>query len=382
MRPASELEQRRLGETFARLCAVPSPSGSERAVADLVIAELESLGLDVSEDDCGPRLGGECGNLFTRVGPGDAPQVLFCAHLDTVGDSSPVDPVFRDGGWESSGDTILGADNKAAVAVMLETARRVAVEGAPVGMELCFTVREEQALLGASELDVGRFNAEIGYVFDHATAIGGIVAASPTYVQWMARLSGRAAHAGISPEEGRNAIVAAARAVARVPSGRVDAATTANVATISGGMASRGTNIVAPDCAVTGEVRSLNEGEAEKLGDEVVKAFQDAANEPDCSCDVDVTLERSFEGFRVEPDEPGVLIAQDALESCGHVPSLFETGGGSDANALRSAGLGVVNLANGTERPHMPDERVSKEALDSMLDVSFALLDSAGRAMA
>ena len=376
MRPASELEQRRLGETFVRLCKVASPSGSEQGVAAVVRSELESLGIEVQEDDSAQRLGGDCGNLFARVGPADAPQLLLCAHMDTVGDSSPVEPVFRDGGWESSDDAILGADNKAAVAVILEVARRVSVEGAPVGVELCFTVREEQALLGAYEVDVNRFDASV--VSDHATPIGEIIGASPTYVQWKAVLAGRAAHAGISPEDGRNAIVAAARAVAAIPSGRIDPNTTANVAAIAGGTATHGTNIVAPDCIVTGEARSLDQGVAEQLGDDVVKAFHDAANEPDCSCDVDVTLERSFAGFRLDPEEAGLRIARKALTASGHEPVVIDSGGGSDANAFRTAGLKVVNLANGTERPHMPDERVSAQALHEMLDVSFGLLAAAG----
>ena len=264
------------------------------------------------------------------------------------------------------------------MAVIVELARRVAIEGAPVGVELCFTVREEQALRGAYEIDTGRFKAGVGYVFDHATPIGEVIAASPTYVQWEAVLEGRAAHAGISPEEGRNAIVAAARSVSRIPSGRIDDATTANVASITGGAATHGTNIVAPDCRVTGEARSLEEGVAERLADEVVEAFHDAANEPDCACDVDVTLERSFEGYRIEPGEPGAKIAVTALEACGHEARLVDSGGGSDANAFRSAGLAVTNLANGTERPHMPDERVSAEALEQMLDVVIALTDGAG----
>lgn len=378
MRPASELEQRRLGETFVRLCEVASPSGSEQGVARLIRDELESLGIEVSEDDSAQRLGGDSGNLFARVGPSDAPQLLFCAHMDTVGDSSPVEPVFSEGGWESSDGAILGADNKAAVAVILELARRVSVEGSPVGIELCFTVREEQALLGAYEVDTDRFVADTGFVFDHATPIGEIIGASPTYVQWKAVLAGRAAHAGISPEDGRNAIVAAARAVAAIPVGRIDSNTTANVAAIAGGTATHGTNIVAPDCVVTGEARSLEEGRAEQLGDNVVEAFHDAANEPDCSCDVDVTLERSFEGYRLDPEEAGMRIARRALAATGHEPVVIDSGGGSDANALRAKGMKVVNLANGTERPHMPDERVSAQALNEMLDVSLGLLEAAG----
>lgn len=377
MRPASELEQRRLGETFARLCEISSPSGHEGEVAALLTSELGAMGIDVQEDDSASQLGGDCGNLFARVGPEDVPQLMMCAHMDTVGDSSPVTPVFRDGGWESEGEAILGADNKAAVAVLVELARRISIEGAPVGLELCFTVREEQALKGAGEVDVGRFSASTGYVFDHATPIGQIIGASPTYVQWEAVLEGRAAHAGISPEDGRNAIVAGARAVSRIPCGRIDDQTTANVASFLGGTATHGTNIVAPDCRVTGEARSLVDGVAERLADEVVATFHDAANDPDCSCDVDVSLERSFLGYRLEEDEPGVRIARAALAACGHEPVLVDSGGGSDANAFRRSGMAVVNVANGTERPHMPDERVSAEALEGMLDVALALVGEA-----
>ena len=373
------MEQRRLGELFGRLCAVPSPSGSERGVADLVVAELEGMGVAVEEDGAGDAMDGDCGNLYARVGPEEGAQLMMCAHMDTVGDSSPVEPVFRDGAWESSTGSILGADNKAALAVMLELARRISIEGAPVGLELCLTVREEQALRGAKEVDVSRFRSPVGFVFDHATPIGEIIGASPTYVQWQADVTGRAAHAGISPEKGRNAIVAAARAVAAIPAGRIDEQTTANVASFTGGLATHGTNIVPDRCQVTGEARSLADGVAEKLADEVVEAFHDAANDPGLGCDVDVRLERSFLGYRLDPDEPGVRIARGALEQCGHEPTVVDSGGGSDANAFRAAGMDVINLANGTERPHMPDERVSAKALEEMLDVAIGLVDHAGQ---
>ena len=146
-----------------------------------------------------------------------------------------IEPVLVDGGWESAGDTILGADNKAAVAVLLALARRVAVEGSPVGVELLFTVSEENALAGAKAFDVSQLRSDFGYVFDHATPIGEIVVASPTYYRLEARFRGAAAHAGIRPEDGRSAIAAAARAIAAMRLGRLDDETTANVGTIEGG---------------------------------------------------------------------------------------------------------------------------------------------------
>ncbi len=281
-----------------------------------------------------------------------------------------------DGGWESAGETILGADNKAAVAMLLELARRAALEGSPVGVELLFTVCEERALAGAKAFDVERLRSDVGYVFDHATPIGEVVVAAPAYVRWEAELIGAAAHAGIRPEEGRSAVRAASLAIASMPHGRIDAQTTVNVARIEGGVA--GTNVVPERCTVVGEVRSLDAGRVDEVVGQVVAAFQDAANDPGCECDVDVVVERLFEGYRLKPGEPAVACAEAALTACGYEPVRIVSGGGSDANALMTAGLTCVNLANGTERNHEPTERVSQAALEGMLDVTYALLDELG----
>ena len=158
--------------------------------------------------------------------------------MDTVPLTAPVEPVRVDGGWTNAGEGILGADNKTAVAVMIELARRLtsARAGAPpVGVELLFTVCEEISLLGARAFDVGRLRSRFGYVFDHATPIGEIVIAAPTLHRIVAEFHGRAAHAGVRPEDGRSAIAAAARAIAAMRLGRLDPETTANVGTIAGG---------------------------------------------------------------------------------------------------------------------------------------------------
>ena len=369
MRPASEVERRRLNETFAALCAIPSPSGAERAMAERVSAELAALGISVEEDDAAAA----CGNLLARIPGREERSVLLCAHLDTVPHEGAIEPVLVDGGWESAGDTILGADNKAAVAVLLEVARRTAIEGSPVGIELLFTVAEERALAGAKAFDAGRLRSAFGYVFDHASPIGEIVVASPTYVRWEAELVGRAAHAGIRPEDGRSAIVAAARAIAAMRTGRIDTETTLNVAQIHGGVA--GTNVVPERCRIVGEARSLSNGAVDEIVAETIAHLHDAANDPACECDVDVVTERRFEGYRHRPGAPAVLAAEAALRACGYEPRQIATGGGSDANALEAQGFSCTNLANGTERNHQPDERVSQSSLEGMLDVAFALLD-------
>jgi tripeptide aminopeptidase len=365
VRPASDAEKARLGELFAELCRIPSPFGHERACADRVIAELRAVGVAADED--------ETGNLLARIPGRSERTVLLCAHLDTVETDAPIEPVLVDGGWENEHDGILGADNKAALAVMLEVARRCSVEGSPVGLELLFTVGEENALAGAKAFDPSRLRADFGYVYDHATPIGEVVVASPTYFRLEAEFHGKAAHAGIRPEDGRSAVLAAARAIAAMPLGRLDRETTANVGSVHGGVS--GTNVVPERCRLAAEARSLDASRVEDVVARMVDALHDAA--ADSECDVDVICEKLFTGYRVKPNAPELLAAEAALAACGYTPSRIPTGGGSDANALQSAGFPCVCLANGTERNHEPGERVSVAALDGMLDVSLALLEEA-----
>jgi tripeptide aminopeptidase len=374
MRPASAVERRRLNDTFARLCAIPSPFGSERACAEAVARELRTIGLGVEEDGVAGEVGAECGNLLARIPGRGERTILLCAHLDTVPEAGVIEPVVQDGGWVSAGDTILGADNKAAVAVILAVARRCAIEGSPVGLELLFTVSEENALAGAKAFDATTLVSEWGYVFDHASPIGEIIVAAPTYYRFEAEFRGAPAHAGIRPEDGRSAVSAAARAICAMNLGRIDEETTANVGSIEGGTG--GTNIVPARCRVVGETRSLDPAKADASIAELIAHIHDAANTPDCFCDVDVTTQRLFEGYRHAANAPGVLAAESALRACGYAPQRRSTGGGSDANAFEAAGLHVTNLANGTERNHEPDERVAVAALEGMLDVTFALLDA------
>jgi tripeptide aminopeptidase len=374
VRPASEAEKARLHDTFAALCRIPSPFGHERACFDHVAAELRRMGIEAREDAAAQAAGAECGNLHARVGPREAARtVLLCAHLDTVSVDGPIEPVLVDGGWENARDAILGADNKAALAVMLEVARRVSVESAPVGVELLFTVSEENALAGAKQVERGALGADFGYVFDHASPIGEVIVASPTYYRIAADFHGKAAHAGIRPEDGRSAILAAAHAVAAMPQGRLDGDTTANVGSIHGGVGS--TNVVAERCTLLAETRSLDPDKAETAVARIVDALNDGA--AFAECDVDLSVEKLFTGYRVRPSAPAVVAAEAALRACGYEPRRIATGGGSDANALEAIGLPCVNLANGTERNHEPTERVSVAALESMLDVALALLDAA-----
>jgi tripeptide aminopeptidase len=400
-------ERSYLNGTFAELCRIESPSGRERACAERVIAELRALDVAVHEDDAGPRAGSECGNLLARIpattppvtarpagtpppvtaaptsaietgaaaGGGERPRsLLLCAHLDTVPLLAPVEPVLVDGYWENANEAILGADNKAAIAVVLALARHVCRHGSPLDIELLFTVCEETALAGSRAFDATQLRSELGFVFDHATPIGEVVVDSPTHFRIEADFRGAAAHAGIRPEDGRSAILAAARAIATLRLGRIDEQSTVNVGTIAGGSAM---NVVPERCNIVAEVRALQAEHAETLVAEVVERMHEAANLPECECDVDISVQRMFEGFHLTASRPAVQIAERALRASGHEPLRISSGGASDANALLVQGIEVVNLANGTERAHEPQERVSVVALEGMLEVALALLDAA-----
>ena len=368
-------DRRRLHETFEALCRISSPTGEERACADWIIRELGAMGVEVFEDSAGAVAGSNSGNLFARIPGRAARSLMMCAHMDTVPLAAPVEPIVRDGGWENSGDGILGADNKAAVAVLIELARRLtlAPEPSPTGLELVFTVCEENGLHGAKAFDVSLLRSEFGYAFDHASPLGEIIVASPTYMKITAEIRGRAAHAGIRPEDGVSAIAAAAHAIAAMPLGRLDAETTANVGTIAGGTA---VNVVPERCRIEGEVRGLDPARVEQVVTELVDALQDAADA--AACDLDVNLERMFAGYRKRPSSPAIELAARTLRQVGYEPQLVVTGGGSDANAFEVAGFACVNLANGTERNHEPTERVSVAALEDGLALAIGLLEQAG----
>jgi tripeptide aminopeptidase len=301
---------------------------------------------------------------------------LLCAHLDTVPLTAPVEPVLVDGRWMNANEGILGADNKTSVAILVELARRLlsGPHAPPVPIELLFTVCEEVSLRGSKEFDVARLQSRFGYVFDHATPVGEIVLAAPTHHRIDAELRGRSAHAGLRPEDGRSAIAAAAKAIAAMRLGRIDAETTANVGTITGGTA---INVVAERCRIEAEARSLDEAKVEVVATEMIDHLQDAANAAEC--DLDVTVERMFKGYRTRARASQVLLAERALRACGYEPKHIVTGGASDANSLEAAGFPCTNLADGTERNHQPDERVSVAALEGMFDVVITLVEEAGQ---
>ena len=369
-----------LVDLFLELCAVPSPSGSERVVADRVTAYLTDLGLEWDEDDSAARLNGDTGNVYCRIPPANGAEgtpIFLCAHTDTVPPEAAIDPVIdEDGIVRNASGTILGSDNKAAVVVMLEAVRRVLGEGrGHAGIELLFTPQEEVSLRGADAFDHTRLVATTGYVYDQGAPLGEIVLGSPHARVLDFRFHGAAAHAGMYPEDGRSAIAAASRAIADFRLGRIDDETSANVGVITGGTAR---NVVPEWCSFTAEVRSHDERKAVGLAREMLESAAFAASLADC--EVESEVRPSFPGYRFrEGDEP-VRLAAQALARAGYTPSYALSGGGADANVFNARGLHCVNLANGMMEIHTPDEHIAVADLEGMVEVTLALIDVAREA--
>jgi len=366
-----------LVDLFVELCAIPSPSGRERAVADRVGGYLTDLGLEWDEDDAATELDGDTGNIYCRLpasnGGGGTP-IFLCAHTDTVPPEAAIEPVVgEDGVVRNTAGTILGSDNKAAVVVMLEATRRIIEEGRPhAGIELLFTPQEEVSLRGADAFDHTGLDAQTGFVYDQGAPIGEIVLGSPHGRLLDFRFHGRAAHAGMFPEEGRSAVAAASRAIADFRLGRIDEETSANVGVITGGTAR---NVVPEWCSFTAEVRSHDERKAVELVREMLETAAFAASLGEC--EVESEVRPSFPGYRFRESDPPVVLAATALREAGYEPTYAMSGGGADANVFNARGLSCVNLANGMMEIHTPDEHIAVADLEGMVEVTLALVEAA-----
>lgn len=348
------VNRERMVDEFLQLIAMPSLSRRERAFADEVKRRLVELGLEVEEDEAGAAIGGEANNIIAHL-PATAPGLpclMLNAHIDTVTPGENIRATIDGDRIISDGSTIVGADDKCGVAVILEVLR--ALKEASVahgGVDVVFTVAEEIGLVGAKHLDWSKIRARMGYVMDGGETQASITVAAPFANKINFTVRGRAAHAGVCPEKGLNAIQVAARGVAAMRLGRLDEETTANIGVIRGGEAP---NIVPERCELLGEARSHDEAKLRSQTDHMVKAMQAAAR--DAGAEVEIDLQRDYNGFRLGPEEPVVALAAAALRDLGLEPTLHVGGGGSDANIFNEHGLPAVILSTGAGAVHTTKE--------------------------
>jgi len=358
---------------FQELCAIQSPSLGERAVGAYVEGQLDKFGFEWTRDEAGEAIGGDQGNIICKVeGENSSQSSLVAAHLDTVPPGSETEAVLEGGQWSNSGDGILGIDNKAAVAAIL-TALEVWSEYPPsVDLYAVFTVAEEISLLGAQELELPSPLPSAGFVFDHPTPIGTVIASSPSHHTIEIEFTGASAHAGVAPEAGASAIEAAATAVALCPGGRLDPVTTSNFGVIEGG---RAVNVVPEKCRVLAEIRSQNPETLTAETRRIVDAAHEGAGKHGCAADV--TVKPSFKGYQHSDGHTALEIGEAALRSLGIEPERISSAGGSDANVFEVMGIPSLNLGDGSTGTHTDAEAISEADLQRLVELVLALAVSA-----
>ncbi|MDA8235648.1 MAG: M20/M25/M40 family metallo-hydrolase [Clostridia bacterium] len=352
----------RVVQEFMELVQVDSESGAERQLADLLKERLAAMGLEVIEDNAGDHVevGRGTGNVIaTLPGNGGKGPMLLSAHMDTVKPGKGVRPRRENGVITSAGDTVLGSDDKAGIVAILECLRVVKEKNiAHGGIQVVFTVAEEIGLVGAKNLDYNCIQAKMGFVLDSGGPPGEIIIQAPTQYSLTATIKGKAAHAGIAPEQGINAIVVASHAIAGMKVGRIDEETTSNIGVIAGGVA---TNIVPEQTTIKGEARSINPAKAKDQIDHLVDEINKAAEKFGATAVIKV--EKEYDPINLAPEALPVRIAMQAAENIGVKPFLGQTGGGSDANIFNGQGIACVNLGIGMSKVHTTEEFITEENL-------------------
>jgi tripeptide aminopeptidase len=362
------VRRERVVQDFLDLVRIDSPAGEEAAIAHELEARLRALGLEVRNDGRGPA----SGNLLARwpaTGPGQA--ILLTAHMDTVEPGRGIEPRLVDGYLESAGPTILGADCKAGLAAILEGLRSLGEAARPHPLvEVVLTWGEEIGHLGARALEFERFEARLGFCLDALCPVGTIVNQAPGYDRLRAVFRGRGAHAGVEPERGVSAIVAAAKAVAGMRLGRIDSETTANLGLIQGGTAR---NAVPAEVVIEGEARSRDSGKLAAQVDHMLACFRAGAQA--AGGEVEVQVAHDYLPYRVDPQAPVAGLAASAVRRAGLTPVFEATGGGSDANNFNAGGLPMVVLGIGCTGAHTVDERIATSELEALAGLVVALVE-------
>jgi tripeptide aminopeptidase len=367
------INQERLLNEFLELVQIDSETKYETEIAKVLKGKFSELGVEVFEDDTTSITGHGAGNLIcTLKGTKEGVDTIyFTSHMDTVVPGKGVKPKLKDGYVVTDGTTILGADDKAGLAVMLESVRVLKEQNVQHGtIQFIITVGEESGLHGAKALDRNLISAKYGYALDSDGKVGNIIVAAPTQAKITAVIHGKTAHAGVAPEKGISAITIAAKAVARMSLGRIDEETTANIGKFEGG---KQTNIVVDRVDILAEARSLIPEKMEKQAQSMKEAFENVAAEMGGSADVDIEV--MYPGFKFGAGDHVVEVARKAAAKIGRSCELLHSGGGSDANVIAGFGIPTVNLAVGYEDIHTTNERIPVEELYKLAEMTIAIIE-------
>ena len=366
------INRERLLGTFARLVSIDSPSFFEQEMVTHLTEGLIRLGFTVKQDDAGHKIGGNANNLYAYLeGDLEGPPLLLCAHMDTVETCRGKRAVFHeDGKITSAGDTILGADDDAGIAAILEAVESIKESGIPHRpIEVLFTVAEETYAGGAANLDYSLIRSKEVYVLDLSGPVGNAAYKAPTILLFTAQIAGRAAHAGFEPEKGVHAIQAASRAIAQLNMGRLDEETTLNIGFIEGGTV---TNIVPEACTVRGEIRSFTHEKALDAMESVEQTFLKVAQS--MGAILHFEKREGCRAYETALDHPVTARYQKACKALGLQGGLEATFGGSDNNYLSRNGLTGLVLATAMNRCHSKEEYTTTEELYNIASLVRAIL--------
>ena len=349
------INQERIVNAFIEYVQISSPTKFEGKFAAYITNELKAIGFSVVVDDAGEKLGCDTGNVIAKLkGTVEGNPILFSCHMDTVSPGENIKPIIKDGIIYSDGTTILGGDDKAGIAAIIEAVKTIKENNIPhADIEISFSIFEEGGLHGAKNLDYSQFKAKHAFVLDSGGEPGQVITRGPAQDKLDFKVIGRPAHAGVAPEEGISAIMVAAAAISKMNLLRIDEETTANIGRIEGGTV---TNIVAPEAIVKAESRSLDNDKLKKQSDHMVACFMEAAEAFGAKVECDVT--RMYSAFHVDSEDLIVKNVFEACENIGLKPFTAPSGGGSDTNIFNANGLTAVNLGIGERKPHTLEEHL------------------------
>jgi tripeptide aminopeptidase len=349
----------RMVAQFMDMVRIDSESGNEARFMEWLIPKLGEVGATAGLDAYGNLIG-----RLPALDSGAEPVLLSC-HGDTVRPGVGITPILQDGVVRSGGDTILGADDKAGIAEMLE-ALRVAPVRPPV--EIAISRQEEVGLLGVKQLDFSRITARRGFLLDNDT-LDSIVIGGPSYFAIDVAVRGRAAHAGMEPEKGINAIQAASRAIAALTLGRLDGETTANVGIIKGGMIRNG---VPDSCTFAAECRSLTADRARAVADGMVAAIRREVEAFGAQATIEVN--NLCRASRIAPDAWSVSVCQQALAALGIAAEPAVMCGFTDASIYNNAGIEMAVVGIGARQEHSLDEHIYVEDMERAVAMLVGIL--------
>ncbi|CQR46759.1 Peptidase T [Paraliobacillus sp. PM-2] len=367
-----KINEERLLKEFLELVQIDSETSDESKIATILKQKFSDLGVDVYEDGSAEFTGHGAGNLIcTLQGDTSIEPIYFTSHMDTVVPGRGVKPQIKDNYVTSDGTTILGADDKAGLAAMLESIRVLKENNQKHGdIQYIITVGEESGLVGAKALEKEKINASFGYAIDSDGDVGDIVVAAPTQAKINAVVRGKTAHAGVAPEKGVSAITIASKAISNMPLGRIDKETTANIGRFEGGQK---TNIVCDYVEILAEARSLVPEKMEAQVNVMKQSFEDAASEFGGEVEIETAI--MYPGYKQQSGDQVVEVARRAANKIGRNSKLKQSGGGSDANVISSFGIPTVNLAVGYEDIHTTAEKMPIGELNKITELIVAIVE-------